>query len=57
MDQEEIKVPEFSKALSFSFNLQVLDLSGCKYIADDFFNNIISGETKNSDGFVVKPGL
>ena len=50
MDQEEIKVPEFSKALSFSFNLQVLDLSGCKYIADDFFTILSSAEVKNSEG-------
>ncbi len=57
MDQEETKVSEFSKALAYCFNLQILDLAGCKHIADDFFNNITSGETKNSDGFMVKPGL
>ena len=57
MDQEEIKVPEFAKALAYCFELEILDLAGCKHIADDFFNNLLSAEIKNSDGFMVKPGL
>lgn len=43
--------------MAYCFDLEVLDLAGCKHIADDFINNILSGEIKNSDGFMVKPGL
>lgn len=56
MDQDELKDSKFAKALAYCFNLQCLDLGGCKAIGDDFFNNIAMGERKE-EGITTKPGF
>lgn len=57
MDQEDLKIPEFGKALGVCFNLESLDLAGCKHITDEFFNHLTSGAITNEEGTVQKPGL
>ena len=57
MEHEEIKSPEFGKALGVCFNLQILDVAGCHHLSDDFINNISNGETKDENDMVIKPGL
>lgn len=56
MDQEGLANATFAKALGHCFNLQTLDLGGCRHIGDEFFNFICQGE-KMEDGLIVKPGL
>lgn len=57
MDQEDLKIADFGKALGQCFKLESLDLGGCKHITDEFFFNLTSGSYTNADGQVVKPGL
>ena len=56
MDQEEMKFPDFGKALGVCFNLQSIDLGGSSHIGDDVINFIFSGD-KEEDGIKTKPGL
>ena len=57
MDQEELKVADFGKALGHCFLLESLDLGGCKHITDEFFNHLIAGSKVLEDESTVKPGL
>ena len=57
MDQEELKIAEFGKALGLCFNLESIDLGGCKHLTDEFFNYLTSGAITNDEGQVEKPGL
>ena len=57
MEHEEIKSPELGKALGICFNLEILDVAGCHYLSDDFINNICSGEGRDVNDMVIKPGL
>jgi hypothetical protein len=56
MDQEEMKVSDFGKALGFCFKLESIDVGGCSAMTDDFFNHLGNGEME-SDGIKTKPGL
>lgn len=56
MDQEELKVAEFGKALGYCFKLVSLDLGGCKHITDEFFNHLCAGEVYVDDSR-VRPGF
>jgi hypothetical protein len=44
MDQEDLKHPDFGKALGVCFKLESIDLGGCRAIGDDFFNHLMNGE-------------
>jgi len=57
MDQEELKVADFGKALGHCFLLEIIDLGGCKHITDEFFGHLVSGGKTMEDESVVKPGL
>ena len=57
MEHEEIKSPELSKALGVCFKLEMLDIAGCHQLSDDFFNNLCSGEGRDANDMVIKPGL
>lgn len=50
MDQEDLKIAEFGKALGVCFNLESLDVGGCKHITDEFFNHLTSGSFTNEEG-------
>ena len=56
MDQEEMKVADFGKALAVCFKLESFDVGGCTHITDEFFNHLCNGEMEN-DGIKTKPGL
>jgi len=56
MDQEEMKVAEFGKALGNCFKLQSFDLSGNKHMTDEFFSNLTS-QAVGPEGKQEKPGL
>jgi hypothetical protein len=57
MEHEEIKSPELGKALGICFKLEILDVAGCHHLSDDFINNICSGEGRDVNDMVIKPGL
>lgn len=56
MDQEELKVAAFGKALGFCTKLEILDLSGNKHLTDEFFINVFNAEIE-VDKTKIKPGL
>lgn len=56
MNQEELKVSDFGKALGVCFRLQSVSLGGCTHISDEFFGFLCSGE-QEQDGFRTKPGF
>ena len=56
MDQEELKVADFGKALGTCFELESFDISGCHWITDEFFMHLANGE-KTIEGTNSKPGL
>ena len=57
MEHEEIRSPELGKTLGVCFNLEILDLAGCHQLSDDFFNYLCSGEGRDENDMVTKPGL
>lgn len=57
MEHEEIKSPELGKALGVCFKLEVLDVAGCNHLSDEFFNNLCSGEGRDVNDMIIKPGL
>lgn len=56
MDQEELKVADFGKALGYCFKLESLDVGGCSAMTDEFFNHLGNGEMETG-GIKTKPGL
>ena len=56
MDQEGLKVADFGKALASCFKLEVIDVSGCHWITDEFFMHLANGEMM-VEGVATKPGL
>ena len=56
MDQEELKVADFGKAMGHCFKLEVIDVGGCSAMTDEFFNHLGNGEME-TDGIKTKPGL
>ena len=56
MDQEDLKIADFGKALGVCFKLESIDVGGCKHITDEFISNICSGEMEE-DRIKTKPGL
>lgn len=56
MDQEELKVAEFGKALGTCFLLGSIDIGGCHHITDEFFHHLTNGE-RVFEGTSSKPGL
>jgi len=56
MDQEELTVAEFGKALGTCFSLESIDVGGCHHITDEFFHHLTNGE-KVYEGTASKPGL
>ena len=58
MDQEELKTcGDLGKALGQCFELEILDLGGCKHITDDFFNHLVQGSYVTEAGETKRPGL
>lgn len=57
MDQEELKCPELGKALGICFKLEILDIGGCSYLSDEFISQLCSGESKDENDMVIRPGL
>lgn len=56
MDQEDMKIPDFGKALGVCFKIQSIDIGGCNHITDEIINFICSGELEE-EGIKTKPGL
>jgi hypothetical protein len=48
---------EVCKAIGKCFELQVLDLTGCKNIGDDGLNHLASGSIENEEGKPILKGL
>jgi hypothetical protein len=56
MDQEDMKIPDFGKALGVCFKLESIDIGGCTHITDETITFMCSGEIEE-DGIKSKPGL
>jgi hypothetical protein len=56
MDQEDMKIAEFGKALGCCTQLQIMDLALNKHMTDEFFNNIFAVEIEQEKQ-KIKPGL
>jgi hypothetical protein len=56
MDQEEMKVADFGKALALCFKLETVDIGGCTHITDEFISHLCNGELEH-EGVRTKPGF
>ena len=56
MEQEELKVAEWGKALGQCFELESLDLAGNQHVSDEFFHHL-GNQEKVEEGITTKPGL
>jgi len=59
MRQEGLRTPEaeWGKAIGTCFELEYLDVSGCRAIDDGFFHQMHQAEKQMEDGSMQKPGL
>jgi len=55
-DQEMMVAPDFGKALSTCFDVESIDIGGCRGLGDDFFTCLTAAEIV-VEGNKVKPGL
>jgi hypothetical protein len=57
MDQEEMKVADFGKALGSCWTIETIDLSFNKALTDEFFMHFMGQEKEDMDGVKRKVGL
>jgi len=48
--------PDFGQELSTCFDIESIDIGGCRGLGDDFFMKLSSGE-RLEEGVQIKPGF